>query len=354
MVDDKTVDIDGSVTDVDLLPVALEVVIEGKVTASNLADFKTSIMQFLEERNLTLETKEDFSEAETFVENLKKFEAGIAEAKKRALESTADINNFFREIDELETAVRSVRESQENQIKKEQKRVAEEKRARIAEIINTAKKSLLFGTAPLTHRNIIHVNLLAVDAAAKNKKTLETLQKTVDIAVEEEVARCELLNAEYSSRWKRLEDAEREHIGLFPDKETLVKKSDTELSAIMAQRIAEAKLAKHTKESSAPQSQRQAGPGEDINLIHPKCSEPVTLLDERFYRPPSAAATLFNAQPPPPQETEPARLDQPELFEVVVQIRATKERAIELARDLDAYSSEYDERVTISLRKATK
>lgn len=92
----------------DQLP-ALRIELQGMVTASNLADFRSQAMAVLGGINRNLQTDTDFADAEQTVKWAKAVEDKLDAAKAHALSQTADIDAMFRTVDDVKAETRRIR-----------------------------------------------------------------------------------------------------------------------------------------------------------------------------------------------------------------------------------------------------
>jgi predicted phage-related endonuclease len=118
----------------DMLP-ALHIEVTGMVTASNLAQFKSTALTVFRGINTNLQTDQDFADAEKAVKFCKDAEERLDAAKAHALSQTASIDELFRTIDQIKDEAKAVR-------LKLDKLVKGEKENRKAEIVDQARKAL--------------------------------------------------------------------------------------------------------------------------------------------------------------------------------------------------------------------
>lgn len=88
---------------------ALRLELTGKVTASNLAEYKDHALAVFAAINRDLTTDQHFADAEKTVKWCGMVEERLEAAKQHALSQTADIDALFRTIDEISAEARDVR-----------------------------------------------------------------------------------------------------------------------------------------------------------------------------------------------------------------------------------------------------
>lgn len=101
--------------------VELCVVVEGKVTQSNLPTFRNFVTAHMAAINETLSTDAEFDQAETDVKNLGTTEDMVKKVKKCFLEQTEDINAVLIGLDEIVAALAKKRLHLKSQIDSQRK-----------------------------------------------------------------------------------------------------------------------------------------------------------------------------------------------------------------------------------------
>lgn len=102
----------------EMLP-SLFIEVTGAVTASNLAEFKQHALAVFAGIKTTLETDDDFSDAEKTVKWCKEVEDRLDAAKQNALGQTASIDELFRTIDAIKEEARQKRLTLDKLVKAE-------------------------------------------------------------------------------------------------------------------------------------------------------------------------------------------------------------------------------------------
>ncbi|MEY2873054.1 MAG: hypothetical protein RLZZ373_425 [Pseudomonadota bacterium] len=88
---------------------ALLIEVTGKVTASNLAEFKATALAAINSINRNLKTDQDFSDAAKAVKWCSDIESRLEAAKQHALSQTASIDALFKAMDDIGAEARRVR-----------------------------------------------------------------------------------------------------------------------------------------------------------------------------------------------------------------------------------------------------
>lgn len=227
----------------DSLP-ALRIELTGMVTASNLAEFKTTAMAAIDAVNTDLQTDTDFADAEKVVKWCKDVEQRLGAAKDHALSQTASIDELLRALDEIKETARVKRLNLEKLVKARKQAVRDE-------ILMGAK------TAYTGHIEKINSTLggkirlpdVPADFAGvmKGKKTVASLRDAVDT----ELARVKIESNQLADNIRlnletlKLDAAEHEH--LFADAQQLVMKENEDLKNLIKARIAEHKEAEEKR-----------------------------------------------------------------------------------------------------------
>jgi len=303
--------------------------ITGSVEQSNLAEFEQQAMTVIAGINLVLETDEQFAEAESSIKSCKLMEDRIATARGTALVSTKAIAELIQTTERLEAKFRETRLLLNNKVRTEKDR-------RVSEIMNGARNRLagLVINSPVKHG--FAVDNIAINAAAKGKRSLAKMQAAVDAVVESEELRLANMEADFSANLELIDASEAEWPGLFPDRLNLALSAKDTVSALIQGRIADhrfkvAEKARKDKEESdrlaaeklRKEQDRTASPGPETHL--PPTS-PVP--QDSAWQPPS---------PPMPSFTHP--LDMPPLPPAFMQWKITVTTNTEPTLIVDAISA---------------
>lgn len=160
---------------------ALAIQIRGEVTLSNLPAFKEAAESFIANINTTLQTDDDFAQAEATVKFCKEAEDDLDAAKKSAIAQTASIDELMRTIDHIQSRLRDKRLILDRAVKTQKEAIK-------AKIVMDAQQAFKAHCAQLDDElRGLGVRLVAPSpdfaGAMKNKRTLTTLHDAVDTAL---------------------------------------------------------------------------------------------------------------------------------------------------------------------------
>jgi len=240
----------------DSLP-TLRIELTGAVSTTNLPEFKKTALAIIDGIKTELVTDQDFADADTAVKFLNKGEKQLEDAKTRALEQTASIDELFKTINELKDAMRTKRLALDKLVKveKENRRVA---------ILGTAKQSLDAHIGELEKAMEAQancaVNMPAIAAdfagAMKGKKTISSLESSANDTLA--TAKIEANQVSEVMRSNIAVLKEQVDFGfLFNDYQQLLIKANDDFQAIVKSRIAEHKEAQAKKEAEDRERIRQ-------------------------------------------------------------------------------------------------
>lgn len=232
----------------EVLP-ALRIEVRGEVTASNLAEFKTTALRAIRSVRRDLATDQDFADAEASVKWCADVESRLEGAKQHALSQTASIDALFRTIDEISAEARRVRLEVEKLVKTRKESIREE-------IVVGARRALQDHVAALASECAPAVLSLSgvgdFAGAIKGKRTVQTLREACDA----ELARARIALDNQARQIRGNLAGYDKVIGqnafLFPDLSTLLHKAADDFDATVSQRIA----AHMVKEAQRVQAER--------------------------------------------------------------------------------------------------
>ena len=262
----------------DHLP-ALIVEVTGRVTHSNLVEFKDAANAVIGSIKTELVTDQDFVDATAAVKYLKDVEDNAKRAKQNALDQTTSIADLFRTLDEVIEMSGKVRRALD-------KKITDEKDRRKIELITSSKLELSNHAAALNAR--IHGLMPSVfcDFAAplKGLKSLDSMKDKVSTAlanakieanatadrIEANVA---TLTPDEGTNWRFL----------FPDLSAVCSKAPDDFAALLSSRIAahqaaeekrlEAEREKIRKEEAQKLAEQQAAATQTPPVAQPTPSE---------------------------------------------------------------------------------
>lgn len=220
---------------IDNLP-ALVIEVTGRVTHSNLVEFKAAANAVISSIKTELITDQDFVDASAAVKYLKDVEDNAKRAKQNALDQTTSIAELHRALDEVAKMAGDVRKSLD-------KKITEEKDRRKEDIVRAGADALgdywralndrIGGYMPPFESNF--------GGVVKGLKSLDSMREKVDA----ELARCKIATSEIADRIeyniKTLEGEGFDWRFLFPDLASVCAKAKDDFTALLMSRVAQHK-----------------------------------------------------------------------------------------------------------------
>lgn len=220
---------------IDNLP-ALVIEVTGRVTHSNLVEFKAAANAVISGIKTELVTDQDFVDASAAVKYLKDVEDNAKRAKQNALDQTTSIAELHRALDEVAKMAGDVRKALD-------KKITEEKDRRKEDIVRAGADALgeywralndrIDGYMPPFESNF--------GGAVKGLKSLDSMREKVDA----ELARCKIATSEIADRIeyniKTLEGEGFDWRFLFPDLASVCAKAKDDFTALLMSRVAKHK-----------------------------------------------------------------------------------------------------------------
>jgi predicted phage-related endonuclease len=233
---------------------ALVIQIRGEVATSNLPTFQARAERFIASIKTDLVTDEDFANAEATVKFCEKAEGDLEQAKRAALEQTADIAELMRTIDLISEQLRAKRLTLQRTVKDKKELIK-------AGILAKAKQDFADHVAGL-EREIAPLRLIFQNrdfaGAMKNKRTLATLQDAVDTELANGKITVDAIAAAVRGRltWYREHAAGFEF--LFADLQSVIQKPDEDFRLAVNTRIENHKRQEAEKAERLRQQQEEA------------------------------------------------------------------------------------------------
>jgi hypothetical protein len=227
----------------DALP-ALRVLVRGEVTETNVDRWAEVARAVLGSINRTLNTDQDFADAENAIKWCGKQEAALAAAKEHALSQTESIDKLFKTIDAISEETRTIRLEQE-------KLVGRRKVERRDELVSEAVAGF--------HKHVADLNsglapyrlpVIAADFAAqvKGKRNFASMSNAIDTELSRLRISSDTLFRKLKSNIDTI-NANTDYLFLFNDAATLIGKEPEDLGAIIENRITAHKAAKEKAEA---------------------------------------------------------------------------------------------------------
>ena len=213
---------------------ALRIEVTGMVTHSNLAEFKATALGAIKSVNRDLKTDQDFADAEQAVKWCGEVESRLEAAKDHALSQTSSIDALFKTIDDISAEARKVRLDLEKLVKARKDSIRGEIVAEAVAAFAAHVREANASVSPM------QLPIISADfgGVIKGKRTVASIRSAVDT----ELARVKVLVNETASRIRVSLNMLEQHADkafLFNDRQALVLKAPDDLSAVIANRLAE-------------------------------------------------------------------------------------------------------------------
>jgi putative phage-type endonuclease len=237
----------------DTLP-ALRIEVTGAVTASNLAEFKSTALGAIRSVNRELKTDQDFADAEKAVKWCADVESRLKAAKEHALSQTADIDALFKALDDIGAEARTVRLGLDKLVTRRKTEVKEEAVARARRAFDEHVAAV---NAEL---NPFRLPAIAADFAGtiKGLKSIASMQDKLDallaavkIAADAEARAIRANQATFAAQAAGFEF-------LFADLGQLVYKAADDFKAAVSSRIATHRAAEERRAREKAEAEARA------------------------------------------------------------------------------------------------
>ena len=222
---------------IDHLP-ALFIEVTGRVTASNLAEFKAAAVAVIGGIKQELVTDQDFVDAAAAVKYLKDVEDNAKRAKQNALDQTASIAELHRALDEVSKMAGDVRKALD-------KKITEEKDRRKADIVRDAQSAFDEHYRALAKRVGVQFSVVYVSfgEAVKGLKSLDSMRDKVSVALANAKIEANAIADRIDNNISSLEADGENWRFLFPDLASVCAKASDDFAALLASRQASHKEA---------------------------------------------------------------------------------------------------------------
>lgn len=222
---------------------ALVVQTEGKVVSSNLVAYKAAAEKFISKISTSLETDEDFANAENNAKFCGEAEEKLELAKSAALAQTATIDEVLRTVDHIKEQFRAKRLQLEKLVKVRKDQIKES-------ILNEGRREYGEHVAAL-ESEIAPLRLVLVQpdfaGAMKNKRTLASLHDAVNTTLANAKIAANQAAADIRAKLAWFNANVGEHAGLFRDLQQIVGKAADDFQLVVRTRIAEHQRAEAAK-----------------------------------------------------------------------------------------------------------
>lgn len=219
---------------IDTLP-SLMIEIAGRVTASNLVEFKGHATAVISSINTSLQTDQDFVDATKAAKYLRDVEDNAKRAKANALSQTASIDELFKALDDVIKMAADVRKDLE-------KKITQEKDARKTEMVLSAKLELAEYVGRLRERNA-HMQDVTADfpAAIKGLSSIDSMRSKIAAAMAGAKIVASELDAKIKGNLESIFTDSHDWRFLFPDLNAVCAKAPEDFAALVSLRVAKHK-----------------------------------------------------------------------------------------------------------------
>lgn len=232
----------------DMLP-ALHIQVAGRVTASNLYEFKQHAMAVFDGINTDLQTDEDFADAEKTVKWCADVEDRLAAAKAHALSQTADIDELFRTIDDITAEARRKRLELDKLVKSRK----EELKSHIVMDARTALGMHIAGLNDSLGRPLMPGISADFAGAIKGKKNFDSMRDAVNTMLAAAKVDANMVAERIQANLEILK--EHEPFGfLFSDVPVIALKQPDDLKLLVESRISNYRAAEAAKTAAAEEA----------------------------------------------------------------------------------------------------
>jgi len=309
----------------DSLP-ALFITVKGEVTASNLAEFKTTALAAIRSVNRELNTDTDFADADKAVKWCSDVEDRLAAAKQHALSQTASIDELFRVMDEINAEARQTRLDLA-------KLITARKSSRKQELLATAQAKLTDHLRALNARlgrDYMPQALADFAGAINGKRNFDSMAAALDATL----ANAKIASNETADRIQTnlntLRELAVDHKFLFADTPAIVLKAPDDCRALIENRIAAHKAEEARKQEVLRESIRAEEQAKAEKAVRDQAE-----ADAQKAREAEAAAAKAATPEPEPVAPAPAHVPAPAAKVVVPMQPARPSCRAELNAHLD-------------------
>jgi len=233
---------------------ALVIQIRGEVATSNLPAFQAKAERFISSIKTDLVTDQDFADAEATVKFCEQAESNLEQAKRAALEQTADIAELMRTIDLIGEQLRAKRLTLQRTVKDKKELIKASILAQVKQAFQEHVAALEAEIAPL--RLVFQARDFA--GAMKNKRTLATLQDAVDTELANAKIAVDAIAQGVRGRLAWYREHAAEHQFLFADLQSVIQKADEDFQLAVRTRIENHQRQEAEKAERARQEQEAA------------------------------------------------------------------------------------------------
>lgn len=217
---------------------ALVIEVTGRVTHSNLSEFKAAATAVIGSIKTELVTDQDFVDATAAVKYLKDVEDSAKRAKQNALDQTESIATLHRALDEVIKMASDVRKSLD-------KKITEEKESRKLELVRKVSQDFYEHCRALEQRIGMSLSVATIPfaEAIKGLKSLDSMRDKLAVALANCKVEANAVADRIESNIKSLEGEGHSWRFLFPDLANVCHKASDDFAALLSSRVAAHKAA---------------------------------------------------------------------------------------------------------------
>lgn len=218
---------------------ALLIEVTGKVTASNLVEFKETALAAIRSVNRELKTDQDFANATKAVKWCSDIEVRLEAAKQHALSQTASIDALFKAMDDIGVEARSVRLELEKLVTRRKTEVKDEAVVKVRNALAAHYAALNAELAPA----FLSAPLTDFAGAIKGLRSFDSMQEALDTMLAKAKISADTAARSIRTNQAAFKDQATGFEFLFADVSQLVHKAPEDFGAVVRARIAEHKQA---------------------------------------------------------------------------------------------------------------
>ena len=241
---------------------ALRIEVQGMVTHSNLDAFKAHALSVIGAINRTLETDEDFANAEATVKWCGDVESRLKAAKEHAQSQAESIDALFKTIDDIAEAARKTRLELD-------KHVTARKASIKLEIVQEGKVAYEAHEAALRAECGAWIVLEQPDfaGAIKGLRTVTSIRNAVQTKLANAKIKADESARNIRAALAALDDESKGYEHLFHDRLSFISKSAEDVRALVRGRISEHKAAEDKRAAELAERERARIRQEEIDRL---------------------------------------------------------------------------------------
>ena len=304
-------------------PQALSIVIDSQIADTNFEEWKVPLLAVIETANKTLQTDEEFVQAEADVKTLKASEDALKSAKEAALKKAEDVFKLFNDIDEVSGAAADARLALQKQIKNRKQIIkdfaVDQAVTDLQEYLDTLHPLLIAREGDA----LISEARAHLEDAAKGKRTSDTMQKAIDVSTGVFVAKFKQRHDMITVNCEILDAHCENNPALFSDKAALACTLDLD----ELKKTIDDRLAKYREQEA--EKQRTAEAQENELKLRREMAEK---QQDAPAQPATAPAPAEVNKAAAPAATAPAANAAPSTYQLTITLNKTHQEAVEIAK----------------------